>query len=156
MRSEQIKKMNVVIIIIASILIIAIIVGVSFLWLKGKVSFDANDKEFFRQIALVYEEDEYQLHSLDAYYLSDTKTFFYNAKYTSYSPIDEKWYDVDEVKYGTIGKFHNFYCLSWDSLHGFEGVNEEFKQAVKEGVHKTYTQEELQKLLDTAYKEKNN
>lgn len=155
MESGHIKSKKIVIIIIALIAIISI-GGIVFFILNNdkEVSFDSNDKEYFKMYVNLFEPGEYEVHSLDAYYLEDTKTFYYNGKYTCYSSTDDTWYDVDEVSYGSIGHFENSYCLSWDSLYGYDEVDDEYKRALKEGVHKTYTQKEIQDLLDTAYKEK--
>lgn len=45
---------------------------------------------------------------------------------------------------------NNSYCLSWDDLNGFEEVNKEFQRAKKEGVHKSYSNTEIEKLIEEA------
>lgn len=155
MVNGRIKKSSVILVaIIALIILVSALCVLLFIKSMGKVSFETNDKEFFRQFVSLYEnDDEYEFYSLDAYYLEDTRTFFYNAKYKSYSPIDDTWYEVDEVRYGSMGHFENSYCLSWDELYGFDEVDKEFKQAQKEGIHKTYTQDEINTLFEVAYQE---
>ena len=44
-----------------------------------------------------FEPEEYEFYSLDAYYLEDTREYYYNAKYKCYSSKDDKWYEIDEV-----------------------------------------------------------
>lgn len=139
---------------IALFMVILIIGGSVFLFLHKQVSFEENDKLYFKMFANTYEQDEYEFYSLDAYYLEDTQMYYYNAKFKGYSSIDDTWYDVDEVAYGRIQKFFNSYCLSWDELYGFEEENKEFERAQKEGIHKTYTKDEIKEFLDKAYKEK--
>lgn len=147
------KKLLPIVIILIAVIFIGGIVAII---LNNKVSFALNDEAYFKMYADLFEVGECEFHSLDAYYLEDTKTFYYNGKYTSYSSGDNRWYDIDEVSYGSFGHFENSYCLSWDKLYGYEEADREYKRALKEGVHKTYTQEEIQALLDKAYKEKVN
>lgn len=154
MEKGNIKSKRLVPIVI--ILVVVIVIGgiVAVILNNNKVSFALNDEAYFKMYVNLFDEGECKFHSLDAYYLEDTKTFYYNGKYTSYSSSDDKWYNVDEVSYGSVGHFENSYCLSWDKLYGYEEADSEYKRALKEGVHKTYTQQEIQELLDTAYKEK--
>lgn len=117
-----------------------------------KISFEANESEFFKQFADLYKTDEeYEFYSLDAYYLEDIDEVYFNAKYKAYSPAEDKWYDIDEVMYGSLGHFENSYCLSWDQLYGFDSVDKDFKRAQKEGIHKSYSKEEIERLLEEAY-----
>lgn len=159
MVNGHIKRKKIIIVLTIIILMTLCVVFGVYLFLKrdGEVSFEMNDKEYFRQFVYLYEtNEEYEFYSLDAYYLKDTRTYYYNGKFKIYLQMDDAWYDIDEVKYGSIGHFENSYCLSWDGLHGFENVDKEFKRAQKEGVHKTYTQEEISKFLEEAFKEKEN
>lgn len=153
MENEGTKsRKKVTIAIVVAIIIIGVISLL--IYRKYKVSFELNDKAYFNMFTNSFEQGECEFKSLDAYYLRDTRTYYYNAKYTFYEEIEGKWCDVDEVAYGSIGHFENMYCLSWDTLHGFDEVDKEFKRAVKEGVHKTYTEEEIQEMLEEAYQEK--
>ncbi len=147
------KKMYVVFGIVAALIVAAVVI-LAVLFRKDPVSFEENDKLYFKMFANLWEEDQYEFESLDAYYLSDTGKYYYNAKYSAYIELEEAWSSIDEVRYGGYAKFYNCFCLSWDSLYGFEAENEEFKRAQLEGVHKTYTQSEIEALLATAFAEK--
>lgn len=143
--------------LIAIFMVLLIIGGIIFYILHNKnkeeVSFEENDKLYFAKFAELYEQDEYEFYSLDAYYLEDTQMYYYNAKYKAYISIEDAWYDIDQIYYGAKQKFYNMYCRSWDQLYGFEEVDKEFERAKKEGIHNTYTKEEINKLLEEAYKE---
>lgn len=74
--------------------------------------------------------------------------YYIHAKYRAYIDILEEWDDIDEVSYGDNERIENSYSLSWDSIEGFEDVNERFNKAVKDGTHKTYTAEEIETLIN--------
>ena len=108
MENGHIKSKKIVIIVVILIVMISIW-GIVLLILNNdkEVSFDSNDEAYFKMYVNLFEPGEYEFHSLDAYYLEDTKTFYYNGKYTSYSSSDNRWYDIDEVSYGSFGHFEN-------------------------------------------------
>lgn len=155
MEKGRIKR---IIICIVAILIVFAFVVVYKIFNREEISFSENDKLFFDMFVNQFEQDEYEFYSLDAYYLEDEKEFYYNAKYKCYSSVDDTWYEIDEVTYGSLNKFYNSYCLSWDDLQDFEEVNKEFQRARKEGIHKTYTSDEIEEFLKEAHhnKEKQN
>ena len=142
MEQGNFKKRKICIISLVVVLVLCVS-GVVW-YLIQRVSFDENDKLYFKMFANTYEQDEYEFYSLDAYYLRDTETYYYNAKFKGYTESDDTWSDIDEVCYGRIGKFYNTYCRSWDDLYGFEEVDKEFERAKAEGVHKTYTTQEIE------------
>ena len=81
------------------------------------------------------------------------KHIFFSLILTKAELVAVKWEDIDEVMYGPYGKIHNMYCLSWDDLSGFEDINEEYKETKKNGVHKTYTVDDVEKLIDEAFED---
>ena len=102
---------------------------------------------------IFYNPEGYKFHSLDIYCLEDDDLpgivhYFVHAKYRAYIEIDEEWAEIDEVYYGDNGMLESFYCLSWDTIEGFEEVNEQFNIAVKEGHKKTYSIQEIQDIID--------
>ena len=155
MEGKKKSKKKWIIIGIIAVLAFNVIGGIIINYIYGKAAFSKNEKLFFQMFANTYDEGEYEFYSLDAYYLMDTGYVFYNAKYKAYIELEDKWVDVDEVVYGRKGKFDNKYCRSWDDLNGFEDIDKEFERTVKEGRHKEYTQEEIEKLLNEAYEAKN-
>ena len=154
MEDKNTSKKKLIIIGIIAVLACNIIGGIIINFFMGKSAFSKNEKLYFEMFANTYDEGEYEFYSLDAYYLLDTGLIFYNAKYKAYIELEDKWVDVDEVVYGRKDKFENKYCRSWDDLNGFEGIDKEFERTVKEGRHKEYTQEEIEELLEEAYKNK--
>ena len=149
------KKRKICIISVLVVIVLSI-GGVIWYFMQDKenVSFDSNDKLFFSIFADMYEPGEYEFYSLDAYYLKDTQMYYYNAKFKGYTAIDDTWSDIEQVCYGRIDKFNNMYCRSWDELYGFEETDKEFERAQIEGVHKTYTKQEIEDFLKEAYKNK--
>lgn len=142
-------------IVILGILCISLSVAICyFVRDKKKVTFEDNGKLYFKLFANTFDEDEYEFHSLDAYYLEDTQTYYYNGKYKAYIVLEGKWCEIDEVNYGRYKVFDNMYCRSWDELYGYEDVDKEFERAMREGIHKSYTKEEIEKLLEEAYNNK--
>lgn len=148
MEHGRINKKRLIVFIIVLFAILISVVVYRTLNKKEEVSFDENDKLFFDMFVNQFEPEEYEFYSLDAYYLEDTREYYYNAKYKCYSSIDDKWYEIDEVTYGALNKFYNSYCLSWDDLNGFEEVDKEFQRAKKEGVHKSYSSKDIEKLIE--------
>ena len=145
-------KKRIWIIIIAAVLLITAAVAYIYTRNSGseEVSFSENERVFFQMFGREFSDSsEYRIKSLDAYYYDDgekegfpssypTGTYFFRVVYSFYFDVEDEWYDVDEVKYGSYGKIDNMYCLSWDSLSGFEEVNRKFQLAVEEGTHKSY------------------
>ena len=143
-------------VMLVAIFLMNVVVLSGCLFIRNKeVTFENEEKEFFKQFVDTYEsEEEYEFYSLDAYYLEDIDKVFFNAKYKGYSPADDTWYEIDEVMYGSIGHLENSYCLSWDDLYGFESVNEDFQRAKVEGTHKAYSENEIKELFEEAYNNK--
>lgn len=153
-RNTRRKKIYVA---IAFLIILLIVSGVARYLVQKKierVSFDENAKLYFYIFADTYNQNEYEFYSLDAYYLEDSNMYFYNGKFKGYTSIDDTWSDIDQVCYGENKYFDNMYCRSWDELYGFEDVDKEFERAMREGIHKSYTKEEIEKLLEEAYNNK--
>ena len=121
---------------------------------KMKYSFDKIEEQYFYNFNVAFPNaDNYSFESVDAYCIEDEEQknvihYYIHAKYKAYIDILEKWDNIDEVSYGTNEKLENSYSLSWDSIKGFEDVNENFKKAVKEGVHKSYTAKEIETLIN--------
>ncbi|MBP3238786.1 MAG: hypothetical protein J6M24_06915 [Lachnospiraceae bacterium] len=127
---------------------------------KARFSFDEIEKAYFLQFNFgLSNPDEYKFKSLDIYCIEDSNIservhFFVNAKYDEYYDMPEfdlvGWKEIDEVAYGENGKLYGSYCLNWESteLLGFEDEIKWFNKAVKEGKHKSYSQEEIQKLIE--------
>lgn len=97
--------------------------------------------------------DQYEMHSLEVYFMKDdilpgVVNCYAHAKYAGFVETDEDWAEIDEVYFGDDGLLYSFYCLSWDSIEEFEDVNAEYERAVKEGVKKVYTPEEIEALLE--------
>ncbi len=140
------KKKVVVGIAILVILITGVIIAIQI-----KSPFSEYEDGFFLGMAKTNDAEDIEVLTLDAYYLETEDKVFYNIKYRMYFEADRTWYEVDQVKYGVNGEWINAYCLSWDQLYGYEDVNAVFERAKKEGVHKTYTKEEIEKRLAEAY-----
>lgn len=145
------------IIIVASLFCLMIGAVIIFVCLKkdDTITFDESEKAFFQMFSRMYTNpDNYKITSLDAYYYAGEKDsdgmYYFHFVYSAYSEIEESWMDIDEVDYGPIGIIYNVYSLSWGNLEGtgFEKVNEEFQQAVKNGVHKSYDVSKFQEYLD--------
>ena len=147
------KKKCLIIVIFIMILIVVGIVW-HIMQKEENVSFEDNGKMYFNIFADTYKQNEYEFYSLDAYYLEDSNMYFYNGKFKGYTSFDNTWSDIDQVCYGKNKYFDNMYCRSWDELYGFEDVDKEFERAMREGVHKSYTKEEIEKLLEEAYSNK--
>lgn len=117
------------------------------------IPFAQVEEQYFHNFNVTFPNPEkYSFESFDAYCMEDKKLkgvlhYFIHAKYRAYIDILREWDDIDEVSYGDNGEIENTYCLSWDSIEGFEDVNEEFNKALKEGIHKTYTTEEIENLI---------
>ncbi len=149
-REHNRKKKTVISVLVFSALAIALVVGILVFMRKEEVSFDAMDERYFYFFSNAYDVGEYEFYSLDAYYQEETGEYFYNAKFAQYMSRFDDWSDIDQVMYGKHGELYNFYCLNWDDLDGFEAVNVRFERAKKEGVHKTYTLEEIEKGIAAA------
>ena len=158
---EQQKKGRSVILKLSALFVFATLaVALIIVYRKKNVrySFSEIEKNWALDFNFTYPDPaEYEIHSLDIYCVKDDnlpKTFQYyvRTKYKSYNDFPEfgiiGWGEVDKVSFGTNGRIEGSYCLSWDNIDGFESVNEEFNKAVKEGHHKSYTQEEIRKLIE--------
>lgn len=145
------KEIFVILLVIGIILILTIAVIIRKTTSDG-VSFDDNEKAFFQYFSYFNSNsEEYKVKNLDAYYYDNGTPlgiYFFRVQYSCCYEEENKWYDIDEVIYGSKGKIENSYCLSWDSLNGFEEKNKEFQQAVKNGVHKSYDVSKFQEYLD--------
>ncbi len=148
------RKKKYVVIAFLSILLIVIGVAGYYMQKVEKISFEDNGKMYFKIFADTYNQNEYEFYSLDAYYLEDSNMYFYNGKFKGYTSFDDTWSDIDQVCYGKNKYFDNMYCRSWDELYGYEDVDKEFERAMREGIHKSYTKEEIEKLLEEAYNSK--
>ncbi len=138
-------------IIIVSVLVVLALAELVFVLMRSRANiFDVNDERFFYFFENSNEPGEYEVYSLDAYYLEEEKEYFYNVKYSLYIPSLDEWSDIDEVLFGNYGMFHNFYCLNWDDLDGFVEAKARFNRAKKEGIHKTYTMEGIEAGLAAA------
>ena len=119
-----------------------------------KYSFEQVENQYFHIFNSAFQDPEdYEFHSLEAYCMEDDNLpgkvhYFIHAKFKGYIDIDEEWAEIEEVFYGDNGELEGFYCLSWDSIEGFEDINEQFDRAVKEGQKKTYSMQEIQELID--------
>ena len=151
-------KWIVLILLLAISLIIVAFVLAHFEKSKNSYSFDQVEKVFFEKFNFSFpDQKDYEFHSLDAYCIEDenipdTYHYFVDAKYKAYfnysdDEDDNGWYEIEEVHFGRNG-LDAYYCLNWDNIEGFEKENELFNKAVKEGHHKSYTQEEIQKLIE--------
>ncbi len=141
-----------IVIILTSVVCVAVLLGVIVLRNhRPQYSFDMIADKFFAFLTSVFpDERSYIFQRLDGYCMEDEMgevTFYLNAKYEAYYEDDDEWVKIDEVYYGDKN-YSNTYCLSWDDLNGFEEVNEDFKEAVKEGYHKEFTMEEIQNLIN--------
>ena len=130
------------------------VIAVYFLNKDEEVSFEANDKRFFRSVLALLEPSDIEIKSVDAYFLKDKDhplggTYYYNFKY-NLLVIDE-WCEIDKVIHGHYGDVSGTFCFNWDNLEGFEDEIKEFEKAKKEGIHNTYTDEEIEKLMEEAF-----
>lgn len=121
---------------------------------KKEVKFDENAKYYFDIFIDRYEQDEYEIYSFDAYYLEDVKEWYFHVRYTYYSSEGNEWCKIDEVAHFTPGI--NIECKAV-IVDEYEEVNNEltnvqgFQRAKKAGKHKSYTDEDIEKLLKDAY-----
>ena len=143
-------------IVIGSIIVVIGIALIIF-WMKYRdyyaVSFDAGEEYFFEEFNWLFDNpDEYEFESLDAYYYKENFNsigkYYFHAVYSYWFEVDDEWHDIDKVEYGTYGKLSGSFCLSWDSLEGFESDYEDYLKAVENGVHKSYTKEEIYELIE--------
>lgn len=115
--------------------------------------FETVEKQYFRLFNKTFSDPEgYEFHSLEVYSMKDENIphrwhYFFHAKYRAFIEIDQEWSEIEEVTFGDSSGLEYFYCLTWDSIEGYEQVNDEFNQAVKEWKKKTYTMEEIRTLL---------
>ena len=70
-------------VMLVAIFLMNVVVLSGCLFIRNKeVTFDNEEKEFFKQFVDIYEsEEEYEFYSLDAYYFEDIDKVFFNAKY---------------------------------------------------------------------------
>ena len=151
-RKMERKKYLIIAVVVTIATAIAVIATLK-LFKSDEIKYEESDKAFARTFTGICEPGKYEIKSLDVYYSEDTGTYYYNIKYKLYVDLNKKWEDIDEVMYGPYGKIHNMYCLSWDDLSGFEDINEEYKETKKNGVHKTYTVDDVEKLIDEAFED---
>ena len=120
---------------------------------KEEVSFEANDDRFFRSVLALLESSDIEIKSVDAYFLKEKDNplggTYYNFKY-NLLVIDE-WCEIDEVIYGPYASVRGTFCFNWDDLEGLEDEIKEFENAKKEGIHNTYTDEEIENLMEEAF-----
>ena len=152
------KKRNILISLIIILIVACIFVFFLFHEREKKYSFDEIEKDWFTRFNFTYpNSDEYEINSLDVYCIEDDNlpqvvNYYVHAKFKAYNNFPEfdmvGWDEIDEVSYGRNGHIEVSYCLSWDNINGFESINEDFNKAIKEGYHKSYTQEEIEKLIE--------
>ena len=144
---EPVSRKKVLIIgVLFCAIVLGAIVGVVIVMNKGvaEADFSKSEEAFFQFWSRSHTVPEYyEIKSLDIYYYCEDVpgalgTYYFHVIFSEYLDFEDEWYDVDEVLYGPIGKISSFYCLSWDSLAGFEEVNRKFQLAVEEGTHKSY------------------
>lgn len=126
--------------------------------IKGKDNKDYHYEEAERQFFYIFnrsfpDPDGYHFRSLETYCLEDEISsermyIFIRAQFDGYVEIDNEWADMDLVYYGENGHVDAFFGLNWKNLEGFEKQVEQYQKAVKEGIKKTYTMEEIQEMID--------
>lgn len=149
------KKAIVLLVILA-----ALSLGVFFILTNSKEKsnadpfFETVEKQYFSLFNSVFPNpDGYEFHSLEVYSIRDENIpdryhYFFHAKYNAYIEMEKEWSEIDDVTFGDSGGIEGFYCLSWDSIEGYEKINERFNRAVKEGEKKVYSLEEIKLLLE--------
>lgn len=147
------KKVFITLIIVLCLVVVGAIAVYS-LTKDDEVSFEANDDRFFRSVLALLEPSDIEIKSVDAYFLKDKDDpsgglYYYNFKY-NLLVIDE-WCEIDEVIYGPYANVQGTFCLNWDNLEDFEGEINQFEKAKNEGIHNTYTDEEIEKLMEEAF-----
>lgn len=152
------KKRNRIILITILVLCLVVVgvIAVYFLTKDDEVSFEANDKRFFRNMADLCEPSDIQIKSVDAYFLKDKDhplggLYYYNFKYNLL--VMDEWCEIDEVIYGPYANINGTFCFNWDDseLEHCQDEIKEFEKAKKEGIHNTYTDEEIEKLMKEAF-----
>ena len=154
MEGGPISRKKIVIIAVCCVLILVAAVAAVIYANKGidEVSFDANEEAFFTVFTYGHEPEDFKIESVDAYYYKKSSNaigkYYFHAVYTIYFEPDEEWFDIDEITYGGYGQTENTFCLNWDDIEGFESQYEDYKEAVEKGVHKSYTKEEIDSLVE--------
>ncbi len=151
METEHTKSKKKIIIIS----ILAVLVVLVFVLMRSRAgSFEANDEEFFYYFANTTDPERCEVYSLDAYYLKDIDGYYYEIKYALRIEGEEEWTDIDKVMFGISGMFNGYFCLNWDErdLADFAEERGRFERAKKEGVHRTYTLQEVNEAILSARK----
>ena len=123
---------------------------------KNNISFNAIEERYFTMFNKDYPDPEdYKFQSLEAYAIEDEDApwrvyYFVHERYRGWVEIDNEWADYDVVYYGDNGSLENFFCVNatQDILEFYREPMERYNKAVKEGVKKTYTLAEIQKMID--------
>ena len=149
------------------IMLMSVIIGFSIAWYvrhttQKEYFFKDVEAQFFYIFNSTYPISElYRFKSMEAFCMDNQENeggdhYFVHACYSAYSELDEKWNEIEVVRYGDNGNLENAFFLNWPNnvLEHYQGAQTLYQRAVKEGIKKTYTMEEIQEMIDK-YKPEN-
>lgn len=114
-------------------------------------AFKENNEIFFRQILNHAEQDEIEIHTLDAYKVEHR--FYYHVTYSYISSVTNEWKEADLVYFGAY-QIDNYFSLKWDNYGDMEKHRDAYYVAVEKGEHKAFSQEEIQQYVNDFYSSK--
>lgn len=120
-----------------------------------KDTFEENNDIFFRMVLNRLEQDEVEIQSVDAYNVENR--YYYHITYSYISPVTNEWTDADLVYFGT-NQIDRYFSLKWDDFGDMAEDRDAYYSAVKNGEHKSFSQEEIQQYVNVFYstKQENN
>lgn len=113
--------------------------------------FEENNEILFRMLLNRIEQDEIKIQSLDAYKLENR--YYYHVTYSYISPVTNEWKDADLVYYGAY-QIDRYFSFAWDDFGDMEKDRKAYYEAVENGEHKAFSQEEIQQYINAFYSSK--
>ena len=103
---------------------------------------------FFHMVLNRLEEDEVRIYRVDAYKMDNW--YYYRIDYAYVSPVDEEWTRMELVYFGAW-EIDSYFNPHWENFGDLAPRRDAYLEAVQSGIHKEFTQEEIQRHVDEFY-----
>ena len=114
----------------------------------GEDVFADTNQSFFLHVLNRLERDEVKIYTVDAYKLENR--YYYCVDYAYVSPVDEEWTRMELVYFGAW-EIDSYFNPHWENFGDLAPRRDAYLEAVQSGIHKEFTQEEIQRHVDEFY-----
>ena len=112
-------------------------------------AFSGTNEKFFRMVLNRLERDEVRIYTVDAYKMDNW--YYYCVDYTYVSPVDGEWTRLELVYFGAW-EIDSYFNPNWEDFGDMADRRDAYLEAVRNGEHKQFTEEEIQRYVDEFYK----